>query len=239
MKVLNYLKYFKKIRVFDDIYLITKTLSKKKKGNLFEILTFYLFKFVPALNQNLQEIWLYDDMPTKILDKLNLPSTDKGIDLIAKKDDNYYAIQCKFRQNNEKTISWDVLSTFYGLTFGVGTNIKGGYLVTNTFDLCDEVIKSNKVIPIYGDYFTNNLSTNFFENICLDLQKKEVKTYVPRSPFNFQEDCVKNVIEELKKNFRCHIEMACGSGKTLTSYWIDKVINFVIFFINIVSIGIN
>ena len=106
----------------------------------------------PRLNLNLEAIWLYSDIPNKIIERLDLPSTDKGIDMLAKINGDYYAIQCNFRQDPDTKISWTELSTFFGLLFGINNKIKGGFFVTNTYNLCDQVIQSKKVRSIYGYY---------------------------------------------------------------------------------------
>lgn len=169
-------KYFTKINSFSDLYTIAKDLNKKEKGDLFELLTYYLFKLDPKLNNQLQSIWLYADIPTKIINELNLPIKDKGIDLLAKINDEYYPIQCKFRQDANMVITWAELSTFFGLSFGMNQKVNKGFFVTNTYDLCNEVIKSDKVETIYGDYF-DELPKNFFNNIRNDLNKKEIIGY--------------------------------------------------------------
>ena len=102
----------KKLKCFNDIYDVTLNLEKKEKGDLFEFFTYYLFKLDPVRNNNLQNIWLYDDIPIKIIEELNLPSKDKGIDLLVLINFEYYAIQCKFRQNPESMIAWGELGKF-------------------------------------------------------------------------------------------------------------------------------
>jgi len=149
---------------FDEIYGYTSKLTPKNKGDFFEEFTYHLFKLDPRLNGNLNSIWLYSNIPQKILTELKLPSKDKGIDLLAIINGEYYAIQCKFRQDPNKTIRWAELATFFGLSFGMNNKIKGGFLVTNTYDLCDEVMNSSKVKPIYGDFF-DTLPTRFFKRI--------------------------------------------------------------------------
>ena len=49
-----------------------------------------------------------------------------GIDIIGVKNDNYYAIQCKYRKRNNSTtiINWKELSTFYALTSRTGPYYK-------------------------------------------------------------------------------------------------------------------
>lgn len=174
----------KQLNSFDDIYSITENQKKKEKGDLFELFTYYLFKHDPRLNNNLQNIWLYKDIPKKIIDKLKLPAVDKGIDLLAKINDKYYAIQCKFRQDPYETITWSSLSTFFGLSFGITNKIAGGFFVTNTYNLCQEVIDSDKVVPIYGDYY-DSIPKAFFKNIDND-----VITYDCKYPLKHQTQCI-------------------------------------------------
>jgi len=58
--------------------------------------------------------------------QLHLPKNDYGIDIISKKGDGYYAIQCKYRkpQNKTQVISWKSLSTFYAMVVKSGPWIK-------------------------------------------------------------------------------------------------------------------
>ena len=173
MNTNDVIKYLLDVKTFDDLYNITINLEKKQKGDLFEYITLYLFKLLPSLNNGLEDIWMYKNVPNKILKLLKLPDKDKGIDLLAKIKGEYYAIQSKFRQDPNVSISWNELSTFFGLSFGLHDKIKGGFLVTNTFDLCNEVIISTKIEAIYGDFF-DQLPDNFFQNICNDLSKKDL-----------------------------------------------------------------
>ena len=195
---------------FKDIYKITKKLTAQEKGDYFEKYTLDLFKNDPRLNNQLEHIWLYKDIPKKHLNKLKLPKRDKGIDLLAIINGNYYSIQCKFRQNPEEVIRWNELATFFGLSFGISTGIHRGILVTNTYNLCQEVINSECVDVIYGD---------FFETIPQSLTGD---TKIEITPRDYQLECIKKTTKHLIDNDRCTIEMACGSGKTLTSYWIFR-----------------
>lgn len=207
----------KTLNKFSDIYAITKDMSRKEKGDLFEKFTYHLFELDPMRNNALQNIWLYEDIPDKIIKKLNLPSKDRGIDLLALINFEYYAIQCKFRQNPEVCIPWGELGTFFGLSFGINDGIKGGFFVTNTHNLCPEVIKSEKVVPIYSDYF-DSLPKQFFQSIG----EKKKKRYIKKIPFDYQEKCINIVSDHYIKNRRGYIEMACGTGKSLTAYWVMK-----------------
>uniref|UniRef100_A0A6C0C9Z7 Helicase n=1 Tax=viral metagenome TaxID=1070528 RepID=A0A6C0C9Z7_9ZZZZ len=207
-------KYLQLLNKFDGIYPITAKMKKKEKGNVFETFTYHLIKHDPRLNNGLEKIWMFNDIPKNILAELNLPSTDKGIDLLAIINGKYYAIQCKFRQDPNKIISWGELSTFFGLSFGMNNKIAGGFFVTNTRNLCQEVINSKKVTAIYDDFY-DDLTSNFFENIMSDKIKYERKH--KNAP---QIECVTAARIHYFENKRGYIEMACGTGKTLASYWI-------------------
>jgi predicted helicase len=228
----KYKDIFSQCIAFDDIYEITEDMTAKEKGDLFELITYFTFKLSPLLNKNVQNVWLYDDVPQKILKKLNLPSKDKGIDLVVEINNEYFAIQCKFRQNTQTVIKWGDLATFYGLSFGIANKIKGGFLFTNTDEMCNEVNKSSKVRVINSDFFKNILPEYFFCNICNLLDNAKIKEYVAKKPFVHQQNCINECIKYYNSNDddnytykRGHIIMACGAGKSLTSYWVDKNLN--------------
>jgi len=96
--------------------------NKRKKGDLFECFCYlYLQKVLEH-----DHVWFYKDFPKELKDQLHLPKNDFGIDLISKKGDGYYAIQCKYRKPQDKTqvISWKSLSTFYAMVVKSGPWIK-------------------------------------------------------------------------------------------------------------------
>jgi len=95
-----------------------KANDKKKKGDLFEAFCYLYIQHVLKHDQ----VWLYKDFPMELKDKFDLTKNDYGIDLLSKKGDDYYAIQCKYRKPQEKiqTISWKSLSTFYAIVVKTG-----------------------------------------------------------------------------------------------------------------------
>lgn len=238
---------FRECTKFNDIYAFTEDMTKKEKGDLFELLTYYLFKLSPFLNTDITNIWLYDDIPDELIKQLNLPTKDKGIDLLFEKNGNFYSIQCKFRQNPDVAVCWGELSTFFGLSFGVANGIKEGYFVTNTIEMCDEITKSNKVKVIDNKFFMEQLPDNFFQNIINLTAGKAIVKLQAKSPLEYQQTCINNVCnyfnygisddnltkdlledmltEGVDEHNRGNIIQACGTGKTLTSYWIDQKLN--------------
>ena len=60
-----------------------ETKTKQEKGQAFEELTKYFLEFNPVYKTKLKQVWLQKEVPSSVIKKLNLPSNDQGIDLIA------------------------------------------------------------------------------------------------------------------------------------------------------------
>jgi hypothetical protein len=61
----------KKISKFNDIYDICKKYTTKEKGDLFELITKYIFLVHPNYKNITKNIWLYDEIPHDLLKKLS------------------------------------------------------------------------------------------------------------------------------------------------------------------------
>jgi len=106
----------------------SQALNKKIKGDLWESVCYLYLQ-----NYMNHKVWFYKDFPHK--ETMNLPKADYGIDLISACNNQYYAIQCKYRKPSDKTqiIPWKSLSTFYGQVYKTGpwekyitmTNVNG------------------------------------------------------------------------------------------------------------------
>jgi predicted Fe-S protein YdhL (DUF1289 family) len=99
-----------------------KANNKKKKGDLFEAFCFLYLEIV----LNHEQVWFYKDFPKELKDQFHLTKNDYGIDLLSKKGDHYYAIQCKSKKPQDKVqiISWRALSTFYAIVVKTGPWLK-------------------------------------------------------------------------------------------------------------------
>ncbi len=219
-------KNIDKINSFSDIYTVTKDFTNKEKGDLFEELTKYIFLYHHNYRSFTKNVWLFNDIPQSLLKKLNIPTKDQGIDLvILDKYGKYHAIQCKFRTNTDEIIPWTTVSTFYGLTFGIAVGFSRGFYVTNTFDITDNATKSKNVVPVYGDFF-DNIPKSFFNELKSILLKTTAYKPTPIIPRDYQNTIINKTINHFSNNDRGYLSMICGSGKTLTSYFInDKMKN--------------
>jgi predicted helicase len=103
--------------------------SDKGKGDLFELLTKYYLLLHPTYRTELSDVWLFSEVPQKVRAELNLPARDQGIDIIARtKTGAYWVVQSKYRANAKHSLTWNEISTFIGLTFGVWKGFEFGLI---------------------------------------------------------------------------------------------------------------
>lgn len=219
-------KILPKLHTFADFYKIDNIYTSKQIGDFFEIITKYIFILHPYYKSFTKNIWLYDEIPYNLFKELNIPEKDKGIDLILFSNDNeYYAIQSKFRNNINNTIPWSDLSTFVGMAFGISNKFDKALYVTNIFNIDEEINKCNRITKIYGDFF-DTLDDIFFAQLKEYIGTNNIvtpyKTHIKR---NYQVEFINKCDNYFKNNNKGYGNIACGVGKTLMSYWIHKILN--------------
>ena len=98
---------------------LTKSGQAKFAGDVFENVCKYFLQTAPQYQTKLKNVWLLKEVKEELRRKLNLPSTDEGIDLIAETfDGKYWAIQSKYRSDSKDTLTIKGdLATFANLTF--------------------------------------------------------------------------------------------------------------------------
>ena len=136
---------FLDITCWDDFKERLTSLNNKEKGNAFELLTKLYFKINPLYEQY-DEVWLFDDVPTKELEYLGLPSHDLGIDLIAKQGKEYHAIQCKYHSDKTSSVTFKEVSTFISLLES-NDKISQGYICSSA-DVTSRNFNKLKTKPI-------------------------------------------------------------------------------------------
>lgn len=199
------------------------TKNNKEKGNTFEKLVLAYFKLDPKY-QFYDEVWLYANVPTLVLEELGLPKQDIGIDLIAKNGNEYHAIQCKYHEDNKRSVTFREVSTFISLLEST-PKITQGY-ICSTADLTSRVFNklNTKPINLILNDTWQSLSNEFFENANRLLDGKKERKLTPFKPRPHQ---VK-ALNEAKKYFldenntRGKLIFPCGAGKSLTGYWITE-----------------
>ena len=202
---------------------LTKSGQAKLAGDKFENVCKYFLQTAPQYQTKLKNVWLLKEVKEDLKRKLNLPSTDEGIDLIAETfDGKYWAIQSKYRSDPKDTlpVKGD-LATFANLAFNNCKNISLG-LVMTTADKPPLKTKLLKGVSFVTLESFLELDDNNFEGWELIKAKAEHKTIIPKalSPKPHQVKAIKNTIEYFKTKERGKVIMPCGTGKSLTAFWI-------------------
>ena len=197
-------------------------IANKKKGDVFERFLQLFFTFHPDYAVQLETVWLEKEIPDDVRQACNLPSSDRGIDLLARtKEGAYWTIQAKYRTDPEGCVPYGELGTFGAQTAAVARGITRGVICTT---------KIEKTLDFEGANFEfrqilldrwESLGDEFWEVVRHAAQGRPVKKLKPYTPRPYQEPA----INAAKKHFitegesRGKLIMACGTGKSLIGYW--------------------
>lgn len=149
------------------------------------------FQIYPRYATILSNIWLCSEIPTNIKKKLNLPDRDMGIDLITQtKEGEYWAIQCKYKSDETRSLTWKEISTFTGLAFGTCRNISFGLVCTTADRYAKLLTKQDNIGFLAGDVW-RNLNEEFFIAVRAKLLKKRPRI-TPLKPYPHQRRAIQN-----------------------------------------------
>ncbi len=219
---MNFLSLLKELNSWNDFQTKLLSLNKKEKGDAFELLTKLYFKINPVFSFY-DEVWMLSEVPQKTLEYLKIPSHDLGIDLIAKNGDEYHAIQCKFHTDVDSSVSFKEVATFISLLEG-NKNFTQGYICSsaNVTSRNFEKIETKPITTILADTW-QHLDKDFFDKVRLFLNKEK---YAPiaYNPKEHQIKALKQAVKHFVKedNSRGKLIFPCGSGKSLTGYWMTQ-----------------
>ncbi len=219
----NLAETLKGCRSWADLQGRWRPLTKKQKGDLFEELTKQYLLLEPEYASKLKFVWLLREVPTSLAKRLKLPSSDQGIDLVAEtKDGEYWAIQSKYRQESDQSITWREISTFTGLAFGVCREFSYG-LIASTTERITNVLQHQDRIGFAALDVWQGLDEEFFKRLQNHLYHKR-EVLKPRLPRPHQNKAIADAITYFikKKHKRGKLIMPCGTGKSLTSYFIAQ-----------------
>ena len=202
---------------------LTKSGQAKFAGDIFENICKYFLQTAPQYQTKLKNVWLLKEVKEDLKRKLNLPSTDEGIDLIAETfDGKYWAIQSKYRSDRKDTLTVKGdLATFANLAFNNCKNISLG-LVMTTADKPPLKTKLLKGVSFVTLESFLELDDNNLEGWKLIKAKTEGKVIIPKalSPRPHQVKAIEDTIEYFKTKERGKVIMPCATGKSLTAFWI-------------------
>jgi predicted helicase len=108
---------------WSEFWELARSLPPYEKGAAFERLTQLYLLTAPEYLAQLKHVWLLRDVPPGVCRRLDLPSLDEGIDLIAcTRHGEYWAIQSKFRERDQPLTRRE-LGTFTSLAFNTCSDI--------------------------------------------------------------------------------------------------------------------
>lgn len=206
----------------------TATTTKKTiAGKIFEVFAKYFFQTDPKQTDLYKTVWLYNEIPSETAIKLSLPPVDHGIDLLLVDfDDKYYAVQCKFTNDETKTLSWRGDKIAH--VFGLGTLCDKIIVFTNAADTA-QVAKdfTEKFIQIAFDEF-DKIEKEIFDSILELAKGNQPPTLEKYKPEPHQQKAIDDVISYFQNNLdntRTQLILPCGAGKTMTALWIKEKLN--------------
>ncbi len=205
-------------------------LGKTEKGRAFEELTRLYLLNEPTFSSKITNIWHHSEAPQSVLDELGLERRDVGVDLVAKvKDGMYWAIQCKFHQDRSKNVSYKEVSTLFSITEREKTFNKLSHrLICTSANGVSHIVHEKH--PEKLGYLTSadfsKLNRDDFGSFRQLLNGRYSKP-VPYEPRPHQHAAVEKsyAFFENSANTRGKIIHPCGSGKSLTGYWVSKKLN--------------
>ncbi|MDA9862021.1 DEAD/DEAH box helicase family protein [Candidatus Pelagibacter sp.] len=211
-----------------DLDRTIKKLIKNKQttlaGSIFEHLTKLYFEVSPEYKTKLSKVYLLNEVPNALKKKLKLPNTDEGIDLIAETfDKEYWAIQCKFRSDKTETLKVKGdLATFNNLAFTVCKNISHGIVCATVNRPPKKEHLLNVGYILLKDWLGLDRDNG---ELFKQIKNKAIgKITKPKklSPRPHQKKAITKTLSYFKNNERGKMIMPCGTGKSLTAFWIAE-----------------
>lgn len=207
---------------WNSFFSIASSSTNHDKGLQFELLTVNVLRSHPVYKSKLENVWLLrEGLPSNIKKKLNIPQADEGIDIIAQTySGEFWAIQCKFKASKEPPTMRE-LSTFNNLAHTHCKNISMAILFhTGERGVRKKHLMGEKYAEV-GLEFWLGLDDDNWKGINDCFKSKKVKP-VQRKPRHHQKQAIKSAQDHFLKNdnSRGRLIMPCGTGKSLTAFWI-------------------
>ena len=203
-------------------------LRQEQRGKTFELLTELLLQIDPIYRSKLKHIWHESNVPSCVRNRLGLPSTDIGVDLVAETTGGeYWAIQCKYHHDPSKNLAKNELNSFLDLTTRICKGKFSNLLaVSSAYDYSINLKKhAPEVQYCLGDRF-QSLDEDFFKQARAVIRKKTPRVN-KRSPRPHQQTAIRNAVDHFITNQepRGKLIHPCGTGKSLIGYWIAQELN--------------
>ena len=196
-----------------------------EKGAVFERLTQLYLQTTPEYQTELRHVWTLREVPPDVRKLLALPTLDEGIDFIARtRHGEYWAIQSKFRSQQDKPLTRKELGTFTSLAFNTCSNIALA-VVAHT---ASKPVSKRHLMRNTTEIGLDRWQSLDQEAWSLIVGKLKGRSAAPkaRTPRPHQRAAVAAAKAHFVRHgaARGRLIMPCGTGKSLTAYWIAEAL---------------
>jgi predicted helicase len=213
---------------WDDFWERARHLSSEaKKGRVFERLTQLYLQTAPEYRTELRHVWLLREVSPAVCRRLNLPSGDEGVDLIAlTRRGEYWAIQAKFR-SRDRPLTRRELGTFSSLAFNTCDNIALAVVAHTSTKPISKRRLMRKTVEIGLDRWQllDQDDQRDWKLIVARLQGRSARPEA-RTPRPDQRAAITAAEDHFIRHSaaRGRLIMPCGTGKSLTGFWIARAL---------------
>jgi superfamily II DNA or RNA helicase len=211
---------------WDQIYeklAIRNEIEDTSVGKLFEQFCKYYYLAEPSVASDYKNVWLYEEAPREVKEKLNLAQNDHGVDIILEDmEGGYSVVQCKFRGNQDSRLSWskDKIANLFAEADRADFII----VFTNASDI-DEYSKGKQAekfsLVTQGELV--EIQPETIRKMVELVENKPVPVAPLRTPRpGDQVIAIEKVLAGFQNNDRGQLILPCGAGKTLVSLWVRE-----------------
>jgi superfamily II DNA or RNA helicase len=216
---------FRQVTSWADFCSRVSALSELERGTAFEHVVRHYLRIDPKYRTKLADVWFHHEVPAEIRMRLNFPPRDEGIDLLARTNTGeFWGIQAKYRSDADATLTHRELATFTSLAFAVCREISFALVCTTTARI-PGILED---LPKLGDLTAetwSELGRDFFLSLTESFTAFVPPSLpTPRIPQKHQHAAVAAALAHYRDRAEARGKLIspCGSGKSLTAYWIGR-----------------
>ena len=235
-----------KCKNWNEFFKLTSSLKKNstEQGNYFERFTQLFLQTSPINRTQFKNIWWNkkNELPESVRQELNMPRGDEGIDLIAEtREGEYCSIQAKFRTDTDRAFTSSDLDRFIKNSFRISKNISFALFLNTSkkpIKKVEQLGDDVKEIGLQDFLDIDKAQWKNIINICNGnkLEAPKQRTPNPKHQKKAIDDSYDHFVK--KKNKRGKLIMPCGTGKTLTAFWIAEKLKSKTIIVSVPSIAL-
>ena len=206
-----------------NVYSVDTGEKDTRAGRIFEVFTKYYFLASPTEKENYKQVWLFEETPLEVRQKLNLGNQDYGVDLILQDaEDQYFVVQCKYKNDETSKLNWsaDKIANLFAFC----PNADGYIVFSNAIDL-DKVSKTrHDNFTFYGVANLNEIDKDTLHSIYTLLAENHLTERKLYNPLPHQEIAIRECVQWFTEGeeVRGQLILPCGAGKTFSALWIKE-----------------